>query len=111
MRRESKQSTCIGVGVVVVLVLVVYVYLQFLSTPENFPVDKNFTINERESLKSISYRLKDEGYITSPLLFRTGVSFLGKDRAIQLGGYTFETPLSLIGIVKVFIQPFFITGK
>ena len=65
-----------------------YMYKQVFVIPTNFPTGKNFTVHENESLKSISNRLEDEKYISSPLLFRVGVSFLGKDRAIQLGGYT-----------------------
>jgi UPF0755 protein len=74
------------------------------TVPNNFPVGKNFVINENESLKSISTRLEEEKFISSPLLFRAGVSFLGKDRNIQLGGYVFATPLSLFGIVTTFVQ-------
>lgn len=81
-----------------------YFYKQVFMIPAMFPVGKNFTVNENESLKSISTRLEDEKYISSPLLFRAGVSFLGKDRAIQLGGYSFNSPLSLFGVVTTFVQ-------
>jgi UPF0755 protein len=72
------------------------------STPSNFPVGKNFTVNENESLKSISKRLEDGGYIRSALLFRAGVSFLGKDKVIHLGGYAFPEGYSLIKVIHVF---------
>ena len=88
----------------VLLILVSYFYKQVFVVPTTFPVGKNFIINENESLKSISTRLKEEKFISSPLLFRAGISFLGKDRDIQLGGYVFSTPLSLFGVVTTFVQ-------
>ena len=102
--KERKHYMSIGVGLVILLCLLAYFYKQLFSIPENFPVGKNFTINENESLKSISQRLEDAGYIQSPLLFRAGVSFLGKDKAIQLGGYVFDTPRTLLSLVNEFVQ-------
>ncbi len=102
--RDAKNYTVIGVCIVVLLLGLSFFYKQVFSIPTTFPVGKNFTVNENESLKSISTRLEAENYISSPLLFRTGVSFLGKDRAIQLGGYSFNSPLSLFGVVTAFVQ-------
>lgn len=81
-----------------------YVLYQIFSVPNNFPVNKTFTVNESESLKSISERLRGEGYITSPILFRAGISFFGKDRALQVGGYVFEKPLALSSLISLFVQ-------
>ncbi len=102
--RDAKQFTILGVSIVVVLFSSIYFYTHIFVAPKEFPVGKNFTINEGESLKSISVRLEQEKIITSPLLFRAGVSYLGKDRAIQLGGYIFNSPLSLFGVVSTFVQ-------
>jgi UPF0755 protein len=102
--RDAKNYTIVGVCVVVLLISASYLYKQVFLVPKNFPVGKNFTINENESLKSISKRLEEEKFISSPLLFRAGISFFGKDRNIQLGGYVFATPLSLFGVVTTFVQ-------
>lgn len=102
--RDAKNYTVIGVCIVVFLMSVSYFYKQVFSIPDSFPAEKTFTVNENESLKSISTRLENEGYISSPVLFRAGISFLGKDRAIQLGGYNFTTPLSLFGVVTTFVE-------
>jgi UPF0755 protein len=102
--RDHKNYTYIGVGMVVLLCWAAYLYYELFSIPKNFPVGKSFTVNENESLKSISERLEEEGYIYSPLLFRAGISFLGKDRAIQLGGYMFDTPHTLFSLVSEFVQ-------
>lgn len=91
-------------GVVIALVIVSYTLTKIFSIPNNFPIGKNFTINENETLKSISERLKREGFISSSLLFRAGISFFGKDRTIQIGGYIFDTPLTLVGVVKTFVK-------
>lgn len=102
--RDAKNYTIAGVCLVVLLISASYFYKQVFVVPSTFPVGKNFIINENESLKSISARLKEEKFISSPLLFRAGISFLGKDRNIQLGGYVFSTPLSLFGVVTTFVQ-------
>lgn len=96
-----------SLSVIVLLVLGAfsfYLYKNVLVIPAQFPVGKIFVINEGESLKRISYRLQESGYITSPVLFRAGISFLDKDRTIQLGVYEFTTPMSLLGIVHTFVK-------
>ncbi len=102
--RDAKNYTVVGVCIVMFIITVSFLYKEVFSVPADFPVGKNFTINENESLKSISVRLKEEKIISSPLLFRAGVSFLGKDRVIQLGGYVFPKPLSLYGLVGIFVK-------
>lgn len=87
-------------GVIVVLLAFLYVYYITSTVPSSFPVGKSFTINENESLRSISSRLEEEKYIHSALWFRVWISTLGKDRFIQLGNYHFDTPHSLGGVVK-----------
>ena len=101
---DTKKYTLVGMIAVITLISMSALYTAMLSVPDTFPVDKNFTINENESLKSVSQRLESEGYITSSLLFRAGVSFFGKDRTLQLGGYSFPAPLSLIGVINIFVQ-------
>ncbi len=102
--QENKNHTFFGVVLVVVLLASYYLYTQILTIPDRFPVGKNFTINENESLKSISKRLEQEGYIRSALFFRMGVSFFDKDKDIHLGGYMFNTPYTLLGVLGKFIQ-------
>lgn len=102
--KDAKNYTLLSMVVIITLILGGYGYKQALLVPDNFPTGKNFTINENESLRSISERLQKEGYITSPLLFRAGVSFFGKDRSIQIGGYSFSTPKTLLGMVLSFVN-------
>ncbi len=102
--KEPKKYSVFGFILAGFLLLVVYVYQQVVVVPTNFPTNTTFTVNENESLKSVSSRLEEGGYIKSALLFRGGISYLGKDRSIQLGGYTFDEPHSLLGVVKTFVQ-------
>ncbi|MEI6810845.1 MAG: endolytic transglycosylase MltG [Candidatus Nomurabacteria bacterium] len=64
----------------------------------------NFVVEEGESLRSISLRLQNENYIKSALLFRAWVSFLGRDRHIQLGVYSFDKPLVLGAVIKKLVS-------
>mgnify|MGYP006367988191 CR=1 FL=1 len=89
----------LGIGVFAYLV-----HQQLLGTSSTFPVGKNFIIEENESLRSISERLEEEGYINSAILFRAGVSFLDKDKNIQLGSYSFDKPLNLLGVTNRLIK-------
>lgn len=79
-----------------------YGYTVVFVAPKDFPVGKSFVINEDESLKSISGRLKEENIVTSALLFRAGVSFFEKDRYMQVGRYLFSTPTNLLGSISFF---------
>ena len=97
---KTKQSILIIVSAL--LVLSFYGYDKLFTAPEFFPVGKNFIIDEDESLKSISNRLEKENYINSALLFRSYISFIGSDRKVQLGGYSFDVPSSFFGVTSKF---------
>ena len=88
----------------IVLIVVFLLYYFTHTAPRDFPVGKNFIVNEGESLISISKRLEEENYIKSSLLFRAWVSFLGRDRSVQLGEYVFEKPYLLGGVIKKLIS-------
>jgi UPF0755 protein len=104
MMQHTRNYTLFGMVLIIALIGVVYVYDEMVTIPSGFPINKNFTVNENESLKSVSGRLESEGYITSSLLFRASLSFFGKDRVLQLGGYAFPQPLPLLGVVTTFVQ-------
>jgi UPF0755 protein len=86
------------VGLIAVLLAYMLSLTRFV--PSDFPVGKTFVINENESLRTISKRLKEENIITSALLFRAWVSLSNSDRRVQLGVYQFNQPLVLKDIVK-----------
>lgn len=89
--------------VALLCILFGYVYYITETKPSLFPVGSSFTINENESLRSVSLRLEEEHYIHSALWFRVWVSMLGKDRHMQLGSYHFDRAYVLGAIVKKFV--------
>lgn len=88
---------------VVIALSLGYGYFVFFTVTKDFPVNKNFIVEENESLRSISKRLEKEHYINSALAFRVWASFVRGDRHIQLGGYVFDHPQSLGSILKKLI--------
>jgi UPF0755 protein len=100
----TKNYMFAGVWLIALIGVLIYGYNQIFLTPSNFPTGKSFIINENESLASVSKRLEEGGFITSPLLFRMSISFLGQDRNIKLGGYSFDAPMSLLGVVDAFVR-------
>jgi UPF0755 protein len=77
-----------------------YGYYITRTIPSTFPVGSTFVVEEDETLRSISQRLEQSGYIYSALWFRAWVSYLGSDRHVQLGGYVFDRKLVLGAMVK-----------
>ena len=88
---------------IIVLVLM-YGYHITRTIPDEFPVGKSFVVEEDETLHSVSLRLEQEQYIHSALWFRAWVSFLGRDRHVQLGGYVFDTPYVLGAVIKKLVS-------
>ena len=101
---QQRQYPFFIITIVVIAFVAFYVAWIALSVSPRFPVGKNFTIEENESLKSVSARLENDGYITSPLLFRAGASFLHRDKNIQLGGYVFDKPYTFLGVLFKLIR-------
>jgi UPF0755 protein len=90
--------------VAIFIVFALYVYCVTRTVPADFPIGKNFIVDENESLYNISIRLEQEHYIYSARFFRIWVSSLGRDRHISLGVYTFDKPYVLGGVVKRFVS-------
>lgn len=59
-----------------------------------------FTINEGESLKSLSTRLEEAGLVNSSSLLRMYLSFNDKDTKVQLGEYEFTGNVSLFSLAR-----------
>lgn len=97
-----KSSQLIGVLVIASLGGSFYLYNLVQAVPSDFPIGKNFTIGENETLKSVSLRLENDNYINSALLFRAFISSRGRDRHLKAGGYTFPASEALSGVVEKF---------
>lgn len=99
-----KEKTYFKIIIAVAFFLCIFFYYITRTVPSNFPVGRSFTVEEGETLHSISLRLEGEHYIYSALLFRMWVSSLGSDRHVQLGVYTFGERHVLGYMVKKFIS-------
>lgn len=91
-------------SIILILVVVTIALVPGFGTPRDFPEGALFSIREGESLQSVSERLEDEKIISSPLLFRTWISVLGKDKDIELGVYEFSRKVSLATVVMHILQ-------
>lgn len=89
----------------VLLVLLGVAGLYATKAPTSFPLNSSFEVEEGESLRSISSRLKEEHFISSETLFKAWVSLLGKDTKIGLGSYTFDEARSMSGVVAKLTSP------
>ena len=97
-----KSSHLAGGLVIIALLGGTYAYKEIETIPSGFPVGKNFTIGENETLKSVSIRLEDGHYVHSALLFRALISSRGRDRHLKAGGYSFTEGVPLKGVVHKF---------
>ncbi len=82
-----------------VLVLGTYVFFAvFIAAPGAFPVSSFVSIENGETLNSITDDLTSRNIIDRPSLFKLLVRFFGGDKSIKAGDYYFE---GRSGIVKV----------
>lgn len=102
---KNKKILSVITGILAFLFIIfVFTFWSTRTIPNNFPVGTNFVVEEGESLRSVSLRLQNENYIKSALLFRAWISFLGRDRHIQLGIYSFDKPLVLGAVIKKLVS-------
>lgn len=97
MLKREKILIILFIGTLILFLLKGY-YIVY-GTPETFPGSSSFSVRENETLRSVSDRLEEGGFINSALTFRMVVSFLGKDTKIQIGEYSFDHPVTLLYVV------------
>ena len=85
-----------------VLGVVVFVYNTIYIPTANFPTGTIFEVRNSEGIRSISYRLKQAGYIKSSLIFRVLLTAQGKDKSIVSGLYVFDTSMNEKQIAQKF---------
>ncbi len=74
-----------------ILGLGIFLYNTMYIPTVNFPIGTIFEVRNSEGIRSISYRLKQSGYIKSALLFRLLLTAQNKDKSIVSGLYVFDT--------------------
>ena len=105
MNLKDKKLSSIVFGIIgFIFIIILFTLWSSRTIPSTFPVGTNFVVEEGENLRSISSRLQNENYIKSALLFRAWISFLGRDRHIQLGVYSFDKPLVLGAVIKKLVS-------
>lgn len=103
MYQYTLKKILIGVVIFgVIIASLFYMYAVLYNVPRNFPIGSNFVVEEDETLKSVSLRLKEQGYVSSDLFFRAFISSAGKDRSLKAGAYTFNESLNIFGVVQKF---------
>ncbi len=81
-------------------VLLLFAFLFFLSAPFNFPKGIIFNIQEGESLRSISLKLKNEKIIRSRTVFETFVIIYGGEKHLIPSDYLFEEKTPVFEVAR-----------
>ena len=85
---------------VCVIVFFVFFHLLFLSAPVDFPVGTVIKIEQGSSLRSVSWKLKDEHIIRSRLAFEAFVIIFGEEKHIIFSDYYFKNKLPVYEIAR-----------
>lgn len=94
-RKSNKNKMFRSIIVLVIFVLIV----SSILPPKNFPKNSTFKIEPGTPLGVISYRLKDQGYIKSRLLFEGLLVLKQGEKGVIEGEYFFAKPVNLISIM------------
>ncbi len=79
-------------GVTILFLLLVGIYLSLIRAPKEFIAPTTITVEQGETLRSVSEELRDAHVIRSVPLFEHMVVIFGSDRNIAAGDYLFKSP-------------------
>ena len=68
------------------------------------PQEKTLVVPKGSGVATIAELLAEEGVIRSPLVFKIGVKFFGKDQPLQVGEFRFPAAASPRGAMQVLIE-------
>lgn len=85
--KNKKRMAYLGVSFFVFVCL----YLFLHTPPKDFPVGQVFTIEQGQSLQSITNALYESHIIKSPFAFRTHVIIAGGEKKVKAGDYLLDT--------------------
>lgn len=77
-----------------------YFYFFLIKAPTSFDTEKIFVIEEGASVRSVSLKLKNEGFIKSRVFFESFTIIFGGEKRIATGDYLFKDKLSVIEIAN-----------
>ncbi len=83
---------------VVCLVVAIGLFRKFVAPPSDFPVPYRLTIEQGQTLFSISHELRDAHVIRAPRLFEIFMIALGAEKRVSDGEYYFGAPVSSLEI-------------
>lgn len=86
---------CLAISVFLVLM-----FFLFINAPSMVVISSPFSIQKNETVKSISFRLKQNDLIYSDWLFRFYLKITNKAKDIKAGYYVFPPRLTLIQLVN-----------
>jgi UPF0755 protein len=72
----------------------------FLSAPADFPSGSIFQVEQGDSLRSVSLKLKQEHIIRSRLAFEAFVILFGREKRVISSGYYFENKLPVFEVAR-----------
>ncbi len=75
-------------------------YLFMIRAPQDFKVGQIFSIEEGDSLRRISFKLKEGGFIRSRVAFETLVIFYGGEKHLIVGDYIFPNRISTFSLSR-----------
>lgn len=78
-----------------ILVALISGYFLFVQAPTDFKIGEVVTVEEGESLRSVSLQLKEQHFIKSRVAFETFVIIYGGEKHIIPGDYLFEKRASV----------------
>lgn len=84
--------------------LLVFSFFVLINLSKDCDNQCDFVIAKGENLKNVAFRLKDEGYISSPFLFQLYFRLKGNEKYINAGEYQFDPPLTIANISKTIIE-------
>lgn len=83
-----------------VITFLAFFYFFFLSAPVDFPLGTIFNIEQGNSLRNVSLRLKNENIIRSRLAFEAFVIIYGREKRVISADYLFEDRVSVWEVAR-----------
>ena len=83
-----------------ILLFLIFTYLLFLSAPVDFPIGVIININQGESLRSASFKLKENHIIRSRIVFEAFVIIYGREKRVISADYLFENKLPVFEVAR-----------
>jgi UPF0755 protein len=84
----------------IILILCVVVLLFFLNAPTDFPVGSIVTVNQGDSLRSVSLKLKQGNVIRSRILFEAFIIMYGGEKHIIPADYLLDKKETVYNMAK-----------